>query len=250
MIRSLYTLNRSMNILQKKLENNSANISNVKTPGYKFQTILQSTLESEDMINYQGSNKLNRKQELGDFVFGNQIDSVYRSFNEGNIYETRNATDFAVMGDGFFTVRMDNGQIAYTRNGNFKVDENNTLTTIEGYPVMGVSGAGNRQEIKINSETINVDNLGNIEGENIRFDITGFNDLDGLDSVGDTLFTGAGGFRVDNPRVEQSYLEMSNVNLANEMVKLIEVSREFESHQKFLRAADETLAKTVNEVGR
>lgn len=50
--------------------------------------------------------------------------------------------------------------------------------------------------------------------------------------------------------IRQGFLEMSNVNIIDEMVKMIEISREFEANQKLLHAADETLSKAVNEIGR
>ena len=101
MVRSIFTVNRNMNVLQKKLENTSANMANMNTPGYKFQDMVQSTLESRDLINYMGSNDLNRRQELGSLEFGNQIDEVYRNFNQGNLVETNKETDFAIVDNGF-----------------------------------------------------------------------------------------------------------------------------------------------------
>ena len=67
--------------------------------------------------------------------------------------------------------------------------------------------------------------------------------------MGDTIFLGVG-TQVENATVVQGYVEMSNVHMADEMVKMIEVSREFESNQKFVQTADEMLAKTVNEIGK
>jgi len=241
MIRSIYTANRHMNVLQTKQENTSANISNINTPGYKFQEIVQSTLESHQMINYSGGRRLNRRQELGEFVFGNQIDGFYRNFQQGNLSETNKATDFALVGSGFFTIQMDNGEIAYTRNGNFRLNENNQLETMEGHLVLGVDENGN---------------IGLIYGENNSVDggqllITDFNDYNNLNNIGDTLFTSnEAGYRLMDGEVRQGFLEMSNVRIGDELVKLIELAREFESSQKLLHAADETLSKAVNEIGR
>ena len=137
MIRSLYTANRNLNVLQKRLENNSSNMANLKTPGYKFQDLVQSTTASKDMINYQGTNKVNQKQDIGSFTFGNRIDGAYRNFRQGNLQNTMMDTDFSIRGEGFFSLRLPNGEIGYTRNGNFRLDDNNRLVSIEGYPVMG-----------------------------------------------------------------------------------------------------------------
>lgn len=234
MIRGIHTANRNLNVLQKKLENSGSNMANVKTPGYKFQNLLHTTMESKTMLNYQRTNKLNRKQEIGQYVFGNEIDGSYRSFQQGSIQNTMNETDFAIVGDGFFTIRMENGQIGYTRNGNFIIDEDNMILTSEGYEVLGRSG----------------ENLYLESNEFIEFGIVEFQDLNNLESVGETLFVGAGGTQVEYPNVKQGFIELSNVNIADEMVSLIELSRQFESTQKVVNAIDETLSKAVNEIGR
>lgn len=233
MIRALYTVNRNMNILQKKQENTSANFANVNTPGYKFQDMVQSTLETHQMLNYAGGTQNDRRQELGSFVFGNQIDGIYKNLNQGNLYETNKSTDFGLVGDGFFTVQMDNGETAYTRNGNFKVNDQNQLETMEGYIVLGTNGG----PVYMDDEY------------NVNLLITDFDDYSSFNSLGDTFFTGAGGFNIQG-EVKQGFLEMSNVEIVDEIVKMIEISRQFESNQKLLHAADETLSKAVNEIGR
>jgi len=81
--------------------------------------------------------------------------------------------------------------------------------------------------------------------------ITDFDDYDDLVSIGDTLFVSNDqGYTIQNSDVRQGFLETSNVTIVDEIVKLIEISREFESNQKLLHAADETLNKAVNEIGR
>ena len=233
MIRSIHTVNRNMNILQKKQENTSANIANVNTPGFKFQKILTSTLDSEVMINHAGGANSDRRQELGDFVFGNQIDLVYKNFEQGFLMNTEVATDFSIVGNGFFTIEGENGVTNYTRNGNFKYNDQNQLVTMEGNRVLVRQG---------NEEMPN---------NYVDFVISDFADYTSLVSTGDTTFTSN-----ENPinaftgQVRQGFLEMSNVSMVDEMVSMIEISREFEANQKLLHAANETLNKAVNEIGR
>lgn len=250
MIRSMYTVNRSMNILQKKQENTSANISNINTAGYKFQDVIGSTLEAHDIINFTGGNKLNRRQELGRWELGSQIDQVYKSFEQGNLVESNKETDFALVGNGFFTIQMEGGQVGYTRNGNFKVNENSQLVTMDGHLVIGVDDFGNRNSINVDNNVLNINNNGEILGSNMRILITDFDNYANLEAIGDTIFTGGGGYELMDGNIRQGFLEMSNVSMVDEMVKMIEISREFESNQKALHAADETLSKAVNEIGR
>ena len=218
MIRTFNTVNKNMNILQTKQENISANVTNVNTSGYKFQEIIQSTLETQQMINYTGGKNIDRRRELGSYVFGNEIDEVYKNFAQGTLLETGLSTDFAIIGNGFFTIRMNDGNIAYTRNGNFKLNEENQLVTMEGYLVLD--------------------------------EINDFDDYQNLNRIGNTLFTSDFAPIEIEGEVKQGFLESSNVDIIDEIVKMIEISREFEANQKVLHAADETLNKAVNEVGR
>ena len=251
MIRSLHTVNRNMNILQKKQENTSANIANVNTPGYKFQNILTSTLNTEVMVNHAGGVNSNTRQELGNFVFGNQIDLVYKNHEQGFLMETNIPTDYSIVGNGFFTIERENGAINYTRNGNFKVNEQNQLVTMEGNPVIGLDQNGNQSYIYRELGNTELDGKGPIFDENIQFLITDFADYTNLISNGDTTFASN-----ENPnniftgQVRSGFLEMSNVSMVDEMVSMIEISREFEANQKLLHAANETLNKAVNEIGR
>lgn len=250
MIRGITTVNRNMNILQKRLENSSANISNVNTPGYKFQDIVQSTLENHNLINYQGGNQLDKRVELGNYTFGNQIDLVYKDYNQGNLINTDNITDFALLGDGFFSVRLNSGQIAYTRNGNFKISDDNKLITMQGYPVLGVNSQGTIEDITIDNNQISIREDGKIEGKDISLRIVDFNEYN-FETAGDSIFlTNQNPINLNNISIRQGFLESSNINQVDEMIKLIEISKEFEANQKLLHAADETLSKAVNDLGR
>jgi flagellar basal-body rod protein FlgG len=122
--------------------------------------------------------------------------------------------------------------MAYTRNGNFIINENNELTTIEGYRVIGANGYINAND------------------ENYNFLISDIEDYNTLISIGDSLFMTQSPTNIIETEVKNGYLESSNVNMVDEMVKLIEITREFETNQKLMHAADETLSKAVNEVGK
>ncbi len=251
MIRSLTTLNNSFNILQKKQENISANVANINTAGYKSQEIIQSTRASEVMSNHLDGPLLNQQQDIGGFTFGNQIDEIVQNFSQGGLKATTSTTDVAIQGDGFFTVQAPNGETSYTRNGNFNVNDTGELVTQEGYRVMGMSADGQPAPIQINGVDFAIDNRGNIAGTGNRLMITEFEDTAGLTRSGETLFTGQGGtVQVGGTVVQQSYFETSNVETVDEITNLMQVSRAFEANQKALSAADETLRKAVNEVGK
>lgn len=251
MIRSLHTVKRNMNILQKKQENTSANIANVNTIGYKFQNILTSTLDSKVMVNHAGGANSDRRQELGNFVFGNQIDLVYKNFEQGILMETGVPTDYSIVGSGFFTIEGEDGSINYSRNGNFKVNDENQLVTMEGNPVIGRDENGNQSYIYRELGNTELDGKGPIFSENIEFLISDFADYTNLIPTGDTTFISTGNpTNIFTGEVRNGFLEMSNVSMVDEMVSMIEISREFEANQKLLHSANETLNKAVNEIGR
>ncbi len=84
---------------------------------------------------------------------------------------------------------MENGELGFTRNGNFKVDNDSRLVTMEGYPVLGIDDFGNTVDIYVENNRLNVDNKGEILGQDIRFQMVDFLDYSNLTIVGDTIFT-------------------------------------------------------------
>ncbi len=249
-IRSLYQVSRQMNVLQKKQENTAANTANVNTPGFKYQELIQKTMKEHQLYNHAGGGDNTNRVNLGSISFGTEIDEAYTVFTPGSIKDTGNGTDVALTGPGFFGVSTENGEIAFTRNGNFRVSEDRKLVTKEGYPVLGTRG-GNLEEIFVMGDELSIGKNGEINGSGLKIFTADFADYGNLELRGETLYLGqnANVTPVDTT-MEQGYLEMSNVNLMDEMVKMMEVSREFQSNQRVLSVLNETLQKTVNEIGR
>lgn len=245
MIRSMYTVNRSMNVLQKRQENTSGNITNANTSGYKFKSMMQSTLEPFEMVNYSGGSQKDKKQVLGEYIFGNRVDEITTHIDQGSLYESGNFTDFAIEGEGYFTIELEGGGRAYTRNGNFRIDEEGALVTQSGERVLGSNG------VIYADDSFEIDNTGAVIGTNERFLITDLSGYEDIIDRGDTIFTAPGaGTVLEEGKVMQNYLEASNVDFTKEMIDMIQVSREFEANQKMIQTADETLSKAVNELGR
>lgn len=234
MIRSLDTLYKSVHLLQKRQENSNSNIANTNTTGYKAKSLFQRTLEEVPLHNYEDGIHMDQRHEVGGFTFGNELAGAYLNPERGALKNTERLTDFALNGDGYFTIRMNNGQIAYTRNGNFIKNDQNQLLTQEGYQVLGA----NNQPIIMQDNT------------KPNFLITNFQDDAALISNGDTYYTSNQPGQVIQGNVVQGYLEGSNVSVADEMVKMIQTSREFEANQKALQTVNETLNKAVNELGK
>ena len=233
MIRSMDTLQKSFNILQKKQENTSSNVSNVNTFGFKSQKIIQKTDKEKQMFNHLKGPQLNDKNEIGTFIFGNRIDEINKNMTTGSMKQTNKQTDYAILGDGFFNIQLANGTIGYTKNGHFQVNEQNQLVTQEGYLALSDNG----QPVDARQQ-------------NPNFRLTKFNDLNNLTAIGESLFSGVNGEQDLNSRVENHMLESSNVDMVDEMTDLLQTAREFEINQKALHTSDETLRKLTNEIGR
>ena len=234
MIRSMYTLQRNMSILQTKQENTSSNVANVNTYGYKSQQVIQKTDEEHQMHNYAGGSNLNKRNNLGSFVFGNKIDEIVKDMSSGTFKQTNKKSDFAVLGEGYFNVQLENGQTGYTKNGHFQVNEQNQLVTQEGHLVLSENGGP-------------ID----VRENNPQFRLTRFTDQEDLVARGGSTFTATNAGIVDREsKVRSSMLEGSNVNMVDEMTTLMDTARQFEINQKALHTSDETLRKLTNEIGR
>ncbi|GAA0361998.1 flagellar hook-basal body complex protein [Alkalibacterium iburiense] len=257
MIRGLQTLTNSFNVLTEKQKNLAANAANTNTPGYKSQTLLSSTTENVGVHNYTGGIEANQRRDIGDIVFSNQLDEAVRNFSSGGLQSTDNKTDLAINGDAFFTVRNQAGDLYYTKNGNFTVNDEGNLITQEGYEVLGIEPNGGMTPISVGTDlehTFNVDSYGFVHTANQApqfLYLTQFDDPNGLTSEGGTLFQGANGIPVGQGfQIDQGYVESSNVDMVDVMTNMLQISREFEANQRVLQSTDETLRKATQEVGR
>lgn len=244
MIRSMNIASRNFNVLRLKQENLSANAANVTTPGYKYQKIVQQTLPTSVAMNQKGGARRNQPQVLGDFSFGNQVDAAVTVMSGGSLGQTTSSTDLALIGDGFFTVNGPNG-VMYTKNGQFSVNEAGQLVTAEGYRVQTTGNV-------VFDQNTRIDQNGYINGTNAQLVISSFaGNTDNLTVVEGSYFTGAGAVQNNGEAVlYQGYLEAGNIDLADIMVEMMEITREYEATQKVLHASNETLQKATNQVGK
>lgn len=257
MIRGLDTLSGSFNVLTQKQKNMATNASNTMTPGYKAQRLMTSTTGQVEVHNYTRGPESNRRRDVGEIVFGNQLDEAVRNFSDGGLQLTENKTDVAVNGDAFFTVQNDAGEFFYTKNGNFSVSDTGQLMTQEGFTVMGIEQNGEISPITVGTDleqTFKVDSNGFVYTDNEApqfLFLTEFENPGELTSAGGTLFQGDNGMAVgEGFRIEQGYVESSNVDMVDIMSDMLQISREFEANQRVLQSTDETLKRATQEVGR
>lgn len=218
------------------------NLANATTAGYKGDRAVQQAFPAMLLQQVQTG------QTIGSLSLGTRVDGVVTDSSQGALRNTGNAYDLAIAGDGFFSVQSRTG-VRYTRDGAFSVDAKGQLVTARGEPVLDK----NNRPVTIppGSDRATVDEQGNViaNGRTIATLAVTVLDPQSLRKQGDDLYQGRPQRGGAQGRVEQGYLEQSNVNSVREMVDLIETMRSFEASQKVTQSLDETLGKAI-EVGR
>jgi flagellar basal-body rod protein FlgG len=229
------------------------NLANLNTVGFK-----RSRADFQDLM-YQIYTKAGAETSEGnqtpvgiEIGMGVKPIGTQKIFNQGDYQLTGNAFDFAVEGDGFFQVE-DNGTTYYTRAGNFKVSKDGYLTTADGLKII--------PEISVPQDTVTftvdkggtwtaADETGSALATG-RMELVKFINPAGLTSMGRNLYDkteGSGEPITGNPgedgmgTITQHYLEMSNVSVIEEMIKMITGQRAYEINSKAIQTADAMLS--------
>ncbi|EKE96199.1 flagellar basal-body rod protein FlgG [Helicobacter pylori GAM83Bi] len=247
---------------QTHIDTTSNNIANVNTTGFK-----KSRADFNDLfyqaMQYAGTNTSNTTlspdgMEVG---LGVRPSAITKMFSQGSPKETENNLDVAITGKGFFQVQLPDGTTAYTRSGNFKLDEQGNLVTSEGYlliPQITLPEDTTQVNIGVDgtvSVTQGLQTTSNVIGQ---ITLANFVNPAGLHSMGDNLFSitnASGDAIVGNPdsqglgKLRQGFLELSNVRLVEEMTDLITAQRAYEANSKSIQTADAML-QTVNSLKR
>jgi flagellar basal-body rod protein FlgF len=208
-------------------------------------------MKEYEICNHAGGDDDNQKQQLGSINFGTEIDEAHTDFSQGAFKQTGLYTDLAISGNGFFSVELEDGTMGFTRNGNFKVDDKNQLVTQEGYRVLATDDQGNICGINVKNDRLEVDKNGYINGTSTKVMTVDFPDYGAFELKGNTVYvSGKEKFQPTDCAISQGVIESSNVSMMDEMVNMMQVSREFETNQRALKVINETLQKTVNDIGR
>ncbi len=268
MMRSLWTAASGMSSQQFLVDTIANNLSNVNTAGYKkerleFKSLLYETMKRADL---DPANMTGQPVNL-QVGHGVRPIAIARNFTQGNMEATGSNMDLMIDGNGFFMVAKSQDEVAYTRDGSFKTsstDEGVILVTSDGYPVLSADGEHViiPDGVDIKSVSITADgrflyNLPNGTSEDLGFSlaIAQFSNTQGLEAIGGNLYrpTVASGEavmeaegNVVQSNVVQGYLEMSNVQVAEEMVKLIVAQRAYELNSKIIQSSDEMLQQANN----
>ena len=242
MIKGIFTSAAGMNYLRLKQEVTANNMANVNTTGFKKDGVFSRLLRANEKI---------LKMNSSDFVRLEIVDETRTDHSQGSYHTTGNPYDLAIEGEGFFSVQTPQG-VMYTRNGSFMINQDNQLVTSNGYPVLGINGP-----VTIIGNDVFIGDDGSVNVDGAVVDVLAIVDFPKpyhLAKFGDGLFSGEAASAVnqttDRFRLRQGVLEESNVEIIDEMVTMIQTTREFDAGQKAIQVQDSTLDRAVNEVGR
>lgn len=256
MMRSLWSAATGMVAQQLNIDVISNNLANVNTVGFK-----KNRAEFEDLI-YQNLKIAGTETEGGRRIptgiqvgMGVKPTTVHKFFSQGNYQNTENPLDMAIEGDGFFQVDV-NGELAYTRAGAFKLDNNGVVVNANGHVL--------QPQFTVPTGTVNI--VVNANGRISALDRTGaslatadiplytFVNPAGLKAIGRNLYTStdaSGEATQGTPgqlnvgTVTQGFLEMSNVEIVDEMVNMIVGQRAYEINSKSITTADQLLQTAI-----
>ncbi len=248
MLKGIYSAASGMTSQMMLTDVVADNLANMNTPGYKASGVEFKPF-GQTLIDYMGNNQT---KPLGTMASGSEVMATVVNFAQGDLTQTGSPLDLALHGQGFFTVKVpQTGQILYTRAGNFTRDEKGYLITMDGERVQGDHG-----DILIpkGAKKIDISEIGEVkvDGNTVgKLKIAQFQNMLSLKRMGSSLFetTETPLPKISGVQVEQGFLERSNVNMISQMVNSISGLRTYETMQKTIQLQNETLQKSVNNVG-
>ncbi|CAL4323506.1 flagellar basal-body rod protein FlgG [Buchnera aphidicola] len=256
MIPSLWISKTGLDAQQINMNVISNNLANVSTNGFKrsraiFEDLIYQTIRQAG-TNSSIDTNLPSGLQLGTGV---RPVSTERIHSQGNLSKTDSSKDVAINGSGFFQVQLPDGNMAYTRDGSFQLDQNGQLVTNSGFPIVPeISIPPNSTNINIARDgIISVIIQGQTQPISIgQLNLINFMNSAGLESLGENLYqeTQASGSPMDTTPglngtglLYQGYLETSNVNVAEELVNMIQTQRAYEINSKAINTSDQMLQK-------
>ena len=259
MMRAMWSAAAGMNVQTLNMDTISNNLANVNTTGFKkaraeFQDLLYQT------VNLAGTGSSNNTTIPSGIQMGHgaKLQSLQHQYTTGNLRQTGNRFDMAIEGDGFFRVTTPDGTLAYTRDGGFTTDQNGALVNSAGYlldPQITIPQDALSVTIAPDG-TVSVTQTGQTQPQTVgQITLSHFINPTGLNQLGRNLLqpTLASGDALDGTpgadgmgTIAQGSLEVSNVDVAEEMVNMIIGQRAYEANSKTIQTVDSMLGLVAN----
>lgn len=223
---------------RQKLDMVADNVANATTTGYK-----KLGMSFQEVISRQ------QAETVGSFTHHN---GTFYDFAQGGFTRTEGKLDLAIQGAGFFATEI-NGQIHYTRNGNFSLNAEGDLVTDTGAPVLDNNGAG--INIPADSRDIAITNDGIISNQNGAIATLGIYNIQDPQNL---IRTGTHGYIYEGPApalaeqisVRQGFLENANVNPIEETVTMTELNRRYQSSARLVQSLEELEQRAIRDLSR
>ncbi|PLX16355.1 MAG: flagellar basal-body rod protein FlgG [Candidatus Muiribacterium halophilum] len=253
MMRSLYTAATGMEAQDLNISVISNNLANVNTTGFKksraeFQDLLYQTIREAGTPVVQGQDVPNGIQT----GHGVRASATQKIFTQGDFRQTDNPLDLVIEGDGFFQIQMPDGQLGYSRDGAFKIDAEGNVVNSDGFylePQITIPEGAEGVAIGIDGTVVAT--VGGEAQQLGQITIARFINPAGLKNIGRNLMvqTTASGAPIGpgvpglegRGTIQQGYIEMSNVSVADEMVQMIVAQRAYEVNSKAISTSDQML---------
>lgn len=268
MMRALWTGASGMIAQQTNVDTISNNLANINTSGYKRESVEFKSLLYQTIQDTSTDSEGNAKPVGVQVGLGVRNSAITSQFTQGAYTATGNDWDFAIGGNGFFAVQMEDGTIGYTRNGSFRMSigvSGTTLCDADGRPVLDTNGSPIVFDAGMSTSLITVDaegrfyypdQKGNAQPLDMQIGLVQFNNPSGLEKFSGSILkessaSGAARWEANDPvlqksEIRQKYLEASNVQAVDEMVNLIVAQRAYEMNSKVITASDTMLQQANN----
>lgn len=253
-VAALHVARTGLDAQQTRMQVIANNIANVNTTGFKSDRANFATLAYQYMTQpgaaSSGDDKYTQGAALGTGV---KLTGTSRSDSQGSINQTGNALDLAIQGNGFFQIQQPDGTIAYTRDGNFSLTAEGQIVTDDGHALIpAIQVPQGSTQVTIGADgTVSATVAGSSTAQQLgKIQLASFTNPTGLKSIGGNLLIetdASGAPQQGDPgtdgrgSVEQGALEASNVNVVEELVDMIETQRAYEVNSKMIKATDEML---------
>ena len=256
MIRSLWIAKTGLDAQQTQLDVIANNLANVSTNGFKraravFEDLLYQTMRQPGAQSSQQTT-IPSGLQLGTGVKPVATEKI---FTQGSLTQTSNPLDVAINGQGFFQIQMPDGTLSYTRDGSFQKDSTGLVVTSSGYPLSpALTIPANAISVTVGRDgVVSALQAGTTTPTQVgTLQLAGFVNPGGLQSAGENLFVETASSGTPTPNtpgtngtglINQGYVETSNVNVAEELVNMIQTQRAYEINSKAITTSDQMLAK-------
>jgi len=254
MTQALWIAKTGLDAQQTRMAVVSNNLANVNTTGFKQGRAVFEDLLYQNVRQPGGSSSQDTILPTGmNLGTGVRVVATEKMFSQGTVQNTEQALDIAINGRGFIQVLKPDGELAYTRDGSMKMNDQGELVTSSGYVVQpGIAIPDGAQSITIGSDGIvSVKLAGQTQPSQVgTIETADFINPTGLQAIGQNLFietAASGPAQSGTPglnglgSLQQGALEGSNVNVVAELVNMIETQRAYEMNSKAITTNDQMM---------